>query len=80
MLLLNIKNKKIINSLYDDRYNDIQTRGKYFLVWDKPTVINLLYRTSISFNDSFQYEAPVEVPIINSIFSMLYFVIKQFKH
>lgn len=67
----NILNKKIINKLYNDKYNDILLRGKYFVIYCNKYYINFLKNYEIQINDNNEYIPPTGVDFINNILKYL---------
>ena len=70
-MINNILNKKIINNLYTERYNDITLRGKYYIVYCKKYYINFLKNTEIEFqSDDYKYIKPIGVDFINKLINI----------
>ncbi len=71
-MLNEIKNKNIINNLYNDRYNDILDRGRYHIVYCKKKIINFLKNVDIDFDRiKYTYIKPYSIPYINNIINQL---------
>lgn len=67
----NILNKELINKLYDDKYNDILLRGKYFVIYCNKYYINFLKNYEIQINDYNEYITPIGVDFINNMLKYL---------
>lgn len=68
--------KELINSIYNERYNDLQHRGNYCVVYDKNSSPTFLKNIKIDSNCE-KYISPEEVPVVNTI---MYNVFKNNMH
>tara|TARA_Y100000389_G_C17358888_1_gene462601 strand:- start:521 stop:754 length:234 start_codon:yes stop_codon:yes gene_type:complete len=70
-MINDILNKKIINNLYNERYNDIALRGKYNIVYCKKYYINFLKNVEIKYDlETYSYIKPIGVKFINKLINV----------
>lgn len=67
--LCNITNKMVINKLYDDRYQDIESRGAYCIVVDS-YIPNYLAHTKIRFTYKYEYIKPTSIDLLNKLVNL----------
>lgn len=63
--------KELLNSIYNKRYNDLQHRGAYCVVYDKNSRPTFLKNIKIDSNCE-KYISPEEVPIVNTIMNNVF--------